>query len=72
MQELHLLYVCILYWSLKDKHSPVPVISPVDPIDRPIEFTPTKAPYDPRWMLTGRVHPSKCIKCTQSVNELQI
>ncbi|PIO38041.1 hypothetical protein AB205_0134810 [Aquarana catesbeiana] len=51
----------ILQWLSympKDKHSPVPVISPVDPIDRPIEFTPTKAPYDPRWMLTGRVHPT--------------
>ncbi|XP_072271466.1 acetyl-CoA carboxylase 2 isoform X2 [Pyxicephalus adspersus] len=51
----------ILQWLSympKDKHSPVPVISPVDPVDRPIEFTPTKAPYDPRWMLAGRVHPT--------------
>jgi len=28
-----------------------------DPVDREIEFTPTKAPYDPRWMLAGRAHP---------------
>lgn len=25
-----------------------------DPVDRQIEFIPTKAPYDPRWMLAGR------------------
>ncbi|XP_068095507.1 acetyl-CoA carboxylase 2 isoform X1 [Hyperolius riggenbachi] len=51
----------ILQWLSympKDKHSPVPVISPVDPIDRPVEFMPTKAPYDPRWMLAGRIHPT--------------
>ncbi|CAJ0940987.1 unnamed protein product [Ranitomeya imitator] len=51
----------ILQWLSympKDKHSPVPVISPSDPIDRLIEFIPTKAPYDPRWMLAGRPHPT--------------
>lgn len=29
----------------------------VDSIDREIDFYPTKAPYDPRWMLAGRHHP---------------
>ncbi|RZF37309.1 hypothetical protein LSTR_LSTR005641 [Laodelphax striatellus] len=43
----------------KDKMSPIPIISPVDPIEREIEFMPTKTPYDPRWMLAGRPHPSK-------------
>lgn len=28
-----------------------------DPVDREIEFIPTKAPYDPRWMLAGRSNP---------------
>ncbi|XP_066465318.1 acetyl-CoA carboxylase 1 [Eleutherodactylus coqui] len=37
--------------------SPVPIIAPKDPIERHIEFVPTKAPYDPRWMLAGRPHP---------------
>lgn len=37
----------------------MPVISPTDPVDREIEFVPTKAPYDPRWMLAGRPHPSE-------------
>lgn len=47
----------ILQWLSympKNKHSPVPVLSITDPIDREIEFTPTKAPYDPRWMLAGK------------------
>ncbi|KAM3938081.1 acetyl-CoA carboxylase 2 isoform 2-T2 [Leptodactylus fuscus] len=51
----------ILQWLSympKDKNSPVPVITPSDPIDRHIEFIPTKAPYDPRWMLAGRPHPT--------------
>ncbi|KAM9292310.1 acetyl-CoA carboxylase 1-like [Gastrophryne carolinensis] len=34
--------------------SPVPILTPKDPIDRHIDFVPTKAPYDPRWMLAGR------------------
>ncbi|KAI3372884.1 hypothetical protein L3Q82_023324 [Scortum barcoo] len=51
----------ILQWLSympKNKHSPVPVISTTDPVDREIEYTPTKAPYDPRWMLAGRPHPT--------------
>ncbi|KAM4616339.1 acetyl-CoA carboxylase 2 isoform 2-T2 [Polymixia lowei] len=51
----------ILQWLSympKNKYSPVPIITPKDPVDREIEFTPTKAPYDPRWMLAGRPHPT--------------
>ncbi|XP_018116412.1 acetyl-CoA carboxylase 2 isoform X2 [Xenopus laevis] len=51
----------ILQWLSympKDNQSPVPVIPPMDPVDRQIEFMPTKAPYDPRWMLAGRAHPT--------------
>ena len=48
----------VLLW-FQNKHSPVPVIPPKDPVEREIEFTPTKAPYDPRWLLAGRPHPSK-------------
>ncbi|AWP07055.1 putative acetyl-CoA carboxylase-like [Scophthalmus maximus] len=51
----------ILQWLSympKNNHSPVPVIAATDPVDREIEFTPTKAPYDPRWMLAGRPHPT--------------
>ncbi|PSN52685.1 Acetyl-CoA carboxylase [Blattella germanica] len=42
----------------KDKMSPVPFIKPVDPVDREVGYMPTKAPYDPRWMLAGRPSPS--------------
>eukprot|EP00058_Branchiostoma_floridae_P003966 XP_002589454.1 hypothetical protein BRAFLDRAFT_58861 [Branchiostoma floridae] len=37
--------------------APLPTITPVDPVEREIAFTPTKAPYDPRWMLAGRKDP---------------
>nr|XP_014349107.1 PREDICTED: acetyl-CoA carboxylase 2 isoform X1 [Latimeria chalumnae]XP_014349108.1 PREDICTED: acetyl-CoA carboxylase 2 isoform X1 [Latimeria chalumnae]XP_014349109.1 PREDICTED: acetyl-CoA carboxylase 2 isoform X1 [Latimeria chalumnae] len=50
----------ILQWlsyMSKDKHSPLPVIVSEDPIEREIDFIPTKTPYDPRWMLAGRPHP---------------
>lgn len=43
----------------KDKLSIVPIISPMDPIEREVEYIPTKAPYDPRWMLAGRAKISK-------------
>ncbi|XP_062873532.1 acetyl-CoA carboxylase 2 isoform X2 [Trichomycterus rosablanca] len=51
----------ILQWlsyTPKNKHSPVPLIPTTDPVDREIEFLPTKTPYDPRWMLSGRPHPN--------------
>ncbi|XP_035827708.1 acetyl-CoA carboxylase isoform X2 [Aplysia californica] len=32
----------------------LPVLEPLDPIERNIDFVPTKAPYDPRWMLAGK------------------
>jgi len=35
----------------------LPICSPNDPINRNIGYIPTKAPYDPRWMLAGRVNP---------------
>ncbi|XP_044296549.1 acetyl-CoA carboxylase 2 isoform X1 [Varanus komodoensis] len=54
--------VCaILRWLSyvpKDKHSPLPMTPTSDPIERDIDFVPSKAPYDPRWMLAGRPHPT--------------
>ncbi|KAI1231730.1 hypothetical protein IHE44_0007362 [Lamprotornis superbus] len=52
----------ILQWLSympKNIHSPVPILKAKDPIDRTIEFVPTKAPYDPRWMLAGRPNPNQ-------------
>ncbi|XP_056647760.1 acetyl-CoA carboxylase isoform X2 [Diorhabda sublineata] len=51
----------ILQWLSyipKDKISPIPIINSVDPIDREVTFTPTKTPYDPRWMIEGRQSPN--------------
>ncbi|XP_063237346.1 acetyl-CoA carboxylase isoform X2 [Bacillus rossius redtenbacheri] len=45
-----------LSYMPKDKMSPLPVMEPVDSIDREVEYMPTKAPYNPRWMLEGRVN----------------
>lgn len=42
----------------------LPILQPYfDPIDRLVEYTPTKAAYDPRWMLEGRM-------CTGSGGDL--
>ncbi|XP_033643702.1 acetyl-CoA carboxylase-like isoform X2 [Asterias rubens] len=35
----------------------VPIMQSIDAIDREIDFVPTKAPYDPRHMLAGRMNP---------------
>uniref|UniRef100_A0A8C4UAA5 acetyl-CoA carboxylase n=1 Tax=Falco tinnunculus TaxID=100819 RepID=A0A8C4UAA5_FALTI len=51
----------ILQWLSympKDNQSPVPITAISDPIDREIDFVPSKVPYDPRWMLAGRPHPT--------------
>uniref|UniRef100_A0A8C5HRX9 acetyl-CoA carboxylase n=1 Tax=Gouania willdenowi TaxID=441366 RepID=A0A8C5HRX9_GOUWI len=48
----------LLQWlSYMPKSSPVPILDAKDPIDRHIDFVPTKGPYDPRWMLGGRPTP---------------
>lgn len=47
----------IVHWLSfvpKSQHEMIPIVEPVDPIDRLIDFVPTKEPYDPRWMLAGR------------------
>ncbi|NXH84692.1 ACAC carboxylase, partial [Edolisoma coerulescens] len=52
----------ILQWLSympKNIHSPVPILKAKDPIDRTIDFAPTKTPYDPRWMLAGRPNPNQ-------------
>ncbi|KAM9117727.1 acetyl-CoA carboxylase 1 isoform 4-T4 [Pangshura tecta] len=48
-----------LSYMPKSVSSPVPTLTIKDPIDRVIEFVPTKTPYDPRWMLAGRPSPTQ-------------
>ncbi|XP_066492159.1 acetyl-CoA carboxylase 1 isoform X4 [Tiliqua scincoides] len=54
-------YSILLWLSYMPKNvaSPVPMLTVKDPIERNIEFVPTKTPYDPRWMLAGRPHPTQ-------------
>lgn len=33
------------------------MVIPSDPVNRNIGYIPTKAPYNPRWMLAGRINP---------------
>ncbi|XP_013400503.1 acetyl-CoA carboxylase isoform X2 [Lingula anatina] len=42
----------------KCRDGPLPILPPIDPIDRTVDFMPTRAPYDPRWMLAGRPDPN--------------
>ncbi|XP_069684928.1 acetyl-CoA carboxylase isoform X2 [Periplaneta americana] len=60
VRDLDGIYTILKWLSYipKDKLSPVPFINPVDPLDREVGYMPTKAPYDPRWMLAGRQSPS--------------
>ncbi|XP_048240447.1 acetyl-CoA carboxylase-like isoform X4 [Haliotis rufescens] len=44
------------YMPLK-KNGPLPIIPSYDRVDRDVDFVPTKAPYDVRWMLSGRMNP---------------
>lgn len=47
----------IIHWLSyvpKSQKDIIPIIESVDPIDREIDFVPSKEPYDPRWMLAGR------------------
>lgn len=46
----------------KFKGAPLPVVDMLDPVDRDISFTPTKSPYDARYLITGRPHPDDSTK----------
>ncbi|KAK2176007.1 hypothetical protein NP493_691g01001 [Ridgeia piscesae] len=52
-------YVMLKWLSYMPKHrdGPLPIVEPLDPVERDIEFMPTKAPYDPRCMLQGCYDP---------------
>uniref|UniRef100_A0A8C3D0D3 Acetyl-CoA carboxylase alpha n=1 Tax=Cairina moschata TaxID=8855 RepID=A0A8C3D0D3_CAIMO len=54
-------YTILLWLSYMPKsvYSPVPILKVKDPIDRTIDYMPTKTPYDPRWLLAGRPNPSQ-------------
>jgi acetyl-CoA carboxylase/biotin carboxylase 1 len=43
-----------LSYMPKCKGAPLPINLIYDSIDRELEYMPTKAPHDPRWLLSGR------------------
>lgn len=48
--------ISILDWIAyipKKRGDPIPVLDSVDPVERLVEFIPTKSPYDPRHMIGG-------------------
>ncbi|XP_064490125.1 acetyl-CoA carboxylase-like isoform X4 [Ornithodoros turicata] len=53
-------YTMLRWLSYMPKHkgAELPVIEPLDPIDRDVVYVPTKMPYDPRWILAGRESPN--------------
>ncbi|GAB6029960.1 hypothetical protein CHUAL_005655 [Chamberlinius hualienensis] len=54
--------VCtILKWLAyipKGKGADLPIIDCLDPVEREVQYVPSKAPYDPRWLLAGRSSPA--------------
>ena len=54
--SVSLAYVVTLC-TLQHRDGPLPMVEPLDPVERDIEFIPTKAPYDPRCMLQGCYDP---------------
>ncbi|XP_077530099.1 acetyl-CoA carboxylase isoform X3 [Haemaphysalis longicornis] len=53
-------YVMLKWLSYmpKCKGAKLPIVEPLDPIDRDVVYTPSKVPYDPRWLLAGRDSPN--------------
>lgn len=43
-----------LSYMPKCRFAPLPVIEPLDPVDRDVLFTPPNCPFDPRWLINGK------------------
>lgn len=57
LEGIHIMLKWLSYVP-KMKESPLPILQPVDPVDREVSFMPGRAPYDPRWLVNGRPSPS--------------
>ncbi|XP_071044333.1 acetyl-CoA carboxylase isoform X1 [Parasteatoda tepidariorum] len=47
-----------LSYMPKCKGAELPIVESLDPVDRDVIFTPSKLPYDPRFLLAGRESPN--------------
>ncbi|XP_054720089.1 acetyl-CoA carboxylase-like [Uloborus diversus] len=58
--DLEGIYIMLKWLSYmpKAKGCELPVIEPLDGIDRDVVFTPSRLPYDPRYLLAGRESPN--------------
>lgn len=58
--DLEGIYIMLKWLSYmpKCKGAELPIMEPIDPVDRDVVFTPTKLPYDPRYLLAGRESPN--------------
>ncbi|XP_045594879.2 acetyl-CoA carboxylase isoform X3 [Procambarus clarkii] len=58
--DLEGIYIMLRWLSYvpKTKDSPLPILEPVDPVEREVTFMPSRASYDPRWLVNGRPSPS--------------
>lgn len=43
-----------LSYMPKCRFAPLPLIEPLDPIDRDVLFMPPNCPFDPRWLINGK------------------
>lgn len=42
----------------KCRFAPLPVIEPLDPVDRDVLYSPPNSPHDPRWLINGKEAPN--------------
>ncbi|XP_055926217.1 acetyl-CoA carboxylase-like isoform X1 [Argiope bruennichi] len=57
LQGIYLMLKWLSYMP-KNRGAELPVMEPLDPVDRDVIFTPTRLPYDPRYLLAGRESPN--------------
>ncbi|GIX97907.1 acetyl-CoA carboxylase [Caerostris extrusa] len=57
LQGIYLMLKWLTYMP-KCRSVELPIIEPLDPVDRDVIFTPTRLPYDPRYLLAGRESPN--------------
>ncbi|XP_035212091.1 acetyl-CoA carboxylase-like isoform X1 [Stegodyphus dumicola] len=58
--DLEGIYIMLKWLSYmpKCRGAELPIMEPLDPVDRDVIFIPTRLPYDPRYLLAGRESPN--------------
>lgn len=60
LDDLEGIYTMLKWLSYipKKRGAELPIIEPLDSIDRDVIYMPSRTPYDPRWLLAGRESPT--------------